>query len=55
METSLQINSRMKEFERRETVKKIERKFNQNIKILEPHRQFVKEGMLCMLSVYTVL
>eukprot|EP01084_Bolivina_argentea_P139540 245470_1 len=45
-ETSLQINSRMKEFDRRETVKKIERKFNQNVKILEPHRQFLREGKL---------
>mmetsp|Transcript_50589 Transcript_50589/g.45357 ORF Transcript_50589/g.45357 Transcript_50589/m.45357 type:complete len:234 (+) Transcript_50589:400-1101(+) len=43
---SLQINSRMKEFERRETVKKIERKFDGSIKILEPHRQFIREGKL---------
>ena len=44
---SLQINSRMKEFERRETVKKIERKFEgSNVKILEPHRQFIREGKL---------
>eukprot|EP01084_Bolivina_argentea_P084050 152115_1 len=43
---SLEINSRMKEFERRETVKKIERKFDGAIRILEPHRQFVSEGKL---------
>eukprot|EP00484_Ammonia_sp_Unknown_P027509 CAMPEP_0197032254 /NCGR_PEP_ID=MMETSP1384-20130603/10974_1 /TAXON_ID=29189 /ORGANISM="Ammonia sp." /LENGTH=952 /DNA_ID=CAMNT_0042461887 /DNA_START=28 /DNA_END=2886 /DNA_ORIENTATION=- len=43
---SMEINTRMKEFERRETVKKIERKFDGNIKILEPHRQFIREGKL---------
>merc|ERR1712087_369449 len=45
-EISLQINSRMGEFDRREKVKKIERKFNENIKILEPHRQFLRDGKI---------
>ena len=43
---SHEINDRMKEFERRETVKLIERSFKQNIKLLAPHRQFIKQGKL---------
>jgi len=47
-EISLQINSRMKEFDRRENVKRIERKFDSssNVSILEPHREFIREGKL---------
>mmetsp|Transcript_18393 Transcript_18393/g.29153 ORF Transcript_18393/g.29153 Transcript_18393/m.29153 type:complete len:956 (+) Transcript_18393:1172-4039(+) len=43
---SLQINAGMKEFERREIVRTIERKFDGTVRILEPHRQFIREGKL---------
>lgn len=45
-EVSHEINERMKEFERRETVKLIELSFKQNLKLLAPHRQFIKQGKL---------
>ena len=41
-----EINDRMKEFERRETVRQIERKFTTNVKLLSPSRQFLKEGKM---------
>ena len=45
-EVSQQINNNMKEFERRETVKDIERKFNDNIQLLSPSRHFIRQGKL---------
>ena len=43
---SKEINDRMKEFERRETVKQIERKFTTNVELLAPARQFLKQGKM---------
>ena len=40
----------MIDFDRRENVRKIERKFKENVRLLEPHRSFVCEGKLWKIS-----
>merc|ERR1719245_49837 len=44
-ETTTLINDRMKEYEARQQVRSIERRFG-SIKLVEPHRKFIKEGIM---------
>eukprot|EP01084_Bolivina_argentea_P036914 68241_1 len=47
------INLKMIDYDRRENVRKIERKFKDDVKLLEPHRSFICEGKLWKISART--
>eukprot|EP01084_Bolivina_argentea_P276924 472621_1 len=45
-ETTTLINQRMKEFEARQAVRAIEKRFNSVVNLVKPHRTFIKEGLM---------
>jgi len=45
-ETTTLINERMKEFEARQQVRAIEARFGRSVKLIKPHRTYIREGLM---------